>query len=695
MLITSREKSIIELIIKTSGKHTAASIALHLQVSARTIQRDLKSVEKILAEFDLQLSRNPDEGLVIEGKNEQVFRLIQHLKGSHPVDQTPQERKLLLLLALLHEDTYKLQTLAVELGVSITTLTAYLDEITQWMEEYNISVTRKRGVGIEIRGSETDKRHTLAGFFLKNFNEELIETLFLLEHGQSSEEKILHYFTGGYLLEIDRLASQTINSGTSRLADSDYIGLIIQVAITMQRTEAGFVIEEDNGHRGAITDEYSLLSTICEELHKVFGVSFTGNDISYLSKVLKGSKLQEADTVPYDSVVLGRLIKALIADVSSQLHADLTKDFSLYQGLLAHMEPSLFRLRQKMGLYNPLTEEIKTKYPVLFMAVKNSVEEQFQDIDFFPDDEIAFIVLHFGSALVLREEAVALRALVVCPTGIGTSKMLASRVKREISEIQTIDIKSIKEISQKENLTDYDIIISTVRLPFMDVDYILVSSLLNEEDIKTIRIYLRRNVRKLTKNHYYENSLEHRPASQTPKKGIAEIMQEIRDVQNSIDSILGHFRFYRIPEHKAHEEIMTEMVLQAERDGLLTDASGVMEGLKSRERKGGLGIPGTGIGLFHTRHESVHSLLFQIANLVEPIEIMGMDGKRMHLKNLLLMLAPETLSGREQEIISLVSTSLIENPESIMIFSSSNEESIRSKLETIFLDYIHNNLIKE
>ncbi|MDQ7862973.1 PRD domain-containing protein [Peribacillus frigoritolerans] len=151
-------------------------------------------------------------------------------------------------------------------------------------------------------------------------------------------------------------------------------------------------------------------------------VSFTIDDISYLAAILKGSKLHAADAVPYDSVLLGQLIRNLIKDVSAQLQIDLTKDFPLYQGLLAHMEPSLFRIKQEMGLYNPLTEDIKRKYPVLFLAVKTSLEKGFKEIKEFPEDEIAFIVLHFGSALVLREEEISIRALIVCPTGIGTSK---------------------------------------------------------------------------------------------------------------------------------------------------------------------------------------------------------------------------------------------------------------------------------
>ena len=88
-------------------------------------------------------------------------------------------------------------------------------------------------------------------------------------------------------------------------------------------------------------------------------------------------------------------------------------------------------------------------------------------------------------------------------------------------------------------------------------------------------------------------------------------------------------------------------------------------------------------------------LIFQIAHLDEPCLVKGMDGKDMHMKSLLLMLAPEELSVREQEIVSLISTSLIENNEAIMIFSSSNEEMIRTRLEAIFLNYLHTNLIRD
>ncbi|WHY86565.1 PRD domain-containing protein [Neobacillus novalis] len=696
MYITSREKAIIELIVKTSGNHTAASIAAYLNVSGRTIQRDLKAVEKILDSFALHLVRNINKGLMIEGKNEQIFRLIQYLMNIDPIDQTPQEKKLLLLISLVQEESFKIQTLANDLGVSITTLTIYLDEMTEWLRHFNVQITRKRGVGVDLNGSESNKRRALASYILLHFNEELMESLFLLENEKSFQEVILFYFRPDYLFAIYREVNTTFNHLQHRLAYSDYIGLIVHICITMQRTEGSFLLEEDADFLNEQTNEYNLIREICQRIESSFSVEFTKDDVHFLAAILKGSKLQAVDIVPYDSVVLSKRIKNVIEHVSSQLHVDLTKDFSLYQGLLAHMEPALYRIKQEMGLFNPLKEEIKRKYPFLFLAVKNSIEKYFIDIPDFPDDEIAFIVLHFGSALVMQEEDLSIKALVVCPTGIGTSKILASRIKKKIVGIGSIEIKSMKEMQQQNNFSSYDLIISTVKLPFTNLDYILVSPLLSEENIVTIRNFIRDNIETITENkNYLKPAPKKAQAASFTSVTLGELLQEIKDVYQSIQSVLNNFCVYRMPHLKGHNLILEEMVKLAEKNGLLIDSSDVLEAIEARERKGGLGIPNTGLALFHCRNKNVHELIFQASHLEQPILVKGMDGKNMYMKNVLLMLAPEELSIREQEIVSLISTSLIENHAAILIFSSANEEMIRTKLESVFLDYLHTNILKE
>jgi mannitol operon transcriptional antiterminator len=695
MFITSREKFIIDLIVKTAGKHTVHSLSAFLNVSVRTVQRDLKAVEKILNQFQLQLNRNTNDGLIIDGRNEHIFKLIQQLSDVHPTNETPEERKLQLLIKLLHEGTsFKTQVLARQLGVSITTLTAYLDDLTNWLNNFSITLTRKRGVGVELIGEEANRRKALANYFLVHFHEELMESLYLLQKGNQVKGKVLGYFPPHYLLKIDELVNNTIDRGQTRLADSDYLGLIVHICITVQRTEYNFVLQQEAEITTEFITEFQLMEQLCEDVKKALGVPISIDDIRFLTVILKGSKLQAAGSVDYDSIMLGQIIKNVIQHVSAQLHVDLSKDFSLFQGLLAHMEPSIFRLKQQMGLFNPLTGEIKKKYPFLFMAVKNSLQKEFTDIT-FPDDEIAFIVLHFGSALLMNEEQANIHAVVVCPTGIGTSKMLASRIQKEIVEINTVEIKSIKDF-ELANIHQYDVIISTVRLPFTDVDYILVTPLLSDEDIVTIRSFLQSNLQELTSRKQYLNPVSEKDVvSRKEKPNVKDVLQEIKDVQTSMEAILHNLRVYQKTNASNHYQVLTEMVEKLEQDHLVTDATQVMKQLQEREKKGGLGIPKTNMGLYHCRDASIKGLIFQVSHLDEPCMVKGMDGRDVPMKNLLLMLAPVNLSLREQEILSLISTSLIETDEAIMIFSSSNEAMIRKKIEDLFLEYLQNNLIKE
>ena len=46
-----------------------------------------------------------------------------------------------------------------------------------------------------------------------------------------------------------------------------------------------------------------------------------------------------------------------------------------------------------------------------------------------PDSEIAFIVLHFGGSLKSQSTQL-LHVLVVCSSGIGTSRLLATRLQQ-------------------------------------------------------------------------------------------------------------------------------------------------------------------------------------------------------------------------------------------------------------------------
>ncbi|MDN5710267.1 MAG: transcription antiterminator, partial [Planococcus sp. (in: firmicutes)] len=618
-------------------------------------------------------------------------RLMQKLAASSAPEATPEEKKLRLLVILMEEGAFfKKQVLSNQLGISTTTLTSYLDELGNWLRKFSVTLSRQRGVGVEVDGAEAHKRHALAAYFLIHFYEELIESLYYLQRGKTQDDKVLGYFNPDYLAGANKLVGEHISDEQIRLADSDYTGLVVHLALALQRTESGLLLEAQEP-AGEPNGEYHVIEAICEDLHARLGVALTERDIDFLAVVLKGSKIQASNVLYYDSVLLGKLVKNMIRDVSGQLGVDLTKDFSLYQGLLAHMEPLIFRLKQKLESFNPLTDEIKKKYPMLFLAVKQTLETEFDDLE-FSADEVAFIVLHFGSALLMNEERVQIDAVVVCPTGIGTSKMLASRIQKELPEIDTVKILSIHDF-QTANFQDYDLVISTIRLPVTDVDYLMVSPLLNDQDISHIENYLQHNIQKVTRNKQYLPADDLSEVGRKHRPDLRRLLLDIKQVQTGMEAILEHFGVVKM-RGTDYWRVLSDVLDGMESGGLL-DAQSTLRQLQDRETKGGLGIPGTNMALFHCRDASVSQLMFQVVHLDTPSAVKGMDGRDVQMTNLLLMLTPVELSEREQEIMSLISSSLIESEAAMMIFSSSNEGVIRGKLEELFYEYLQNNLMKE
>ncbi|MFB8733290.1 PRD domain-containing protein [Bacillus sp. SL00103] len=85
--------------------------------------------------------------------------------------------------------------------------------------------------------------------------------------------------------------------------------------------------------------------------------------------------------------------KKLIDFISNKTGYHLNENDSLYEGLVSHLEPPMNRLKEKMRIYNPLTQQTKKTTFCCLWRLKKESSVSFRDC--ISEDEIAFIVLHF------------------------------------------------------------------------------------------------------------------------------------------------------------------------------------------------------------------------------------------------------------------------------------------------------------
>ncbi|PGM59058.1 BglG family transcription antiterminator [Bacillus sp. AFS053548] len=686
MYISAREREIINLLLDHSNGINVQEIAVNLNVSSRTVQRELKGVESIASAHNLSLRKVLGVGMHIEGTPEQKNELqIAILKSGQ--EFTQKERQELILCSLLKEpESIKLSSLANDLHVTVATVSNDLNKVEEWLKDFDLDLIRKKGYGIALLGSERKKRKALGHLIAQQLNE--YEFLSVVEDEYESKNR----FSNG-LLEIIKLEKLTMIGKMIRdieqqlpysLADSAFMTFTIHLSLAIERIIQGEVVKMDQVvlEELSTTKEFNIASQIVNELEEVFKVNIPNAEKGYITMHLLGARQRQEknDWLEESSTEIVAGSKKLINYVSKELEINFEEDQALFEGLITHIEPAIYRIQKKLDANNPLASQIQEDYPAMFKIIQEGLKEALPKI-VFPTEEIAYLVLHFGSSQVIYDNSKEVRALVLCSSGIGSSKMLASRIKKEIKEITEIEVSSLANLRNIQ-IEQYDIILSTVEMPGFLKKYITVNPLLPKKESEQIRDEIRRNsltteatlLRKL-QNKKFQKQIK----IETPEL-IKQNLEVIHQYSETVLHILNTFETISLPFIPTSSILLLEVCKQANVRGLIGDYFEVTNQLSEREKTGGLGIPGTSIALYHCRSEYVMQPVFLSFLLHEPIVVKAMDHSSIKINTLLLLLAPVDLQTGQLEVLSTISSTIIEDEESTRIFTSNNYTDIYNKL---------------
>ncbi|MFJ5794278.1 BglG family transcription antiterminator [Bacillus atrophaeus] len=693
MYMTAREQKLMKHLLSQSRYVTVNEMAEAMQVSTRTIHRELKSIKPIMQRYNLTLDKQPGKGLKMVGSMEDKQKLLTDLSHEQH-EYSADERKLLILCSLLEsQEPIKLYTLAKDLQVTNATVSYDLDELEEWISPFGLTLIRKRGFGIQLMGPEDAKRKIVGNLIVNRLDIQMfLEAVELNIKGKTdTSEKMFGVVSKGELLKMERVLFRLKEKTAYALSDSSYIALVVHLTFAMERIQLGETIsmEAEELHTLKNTKEYSLALEIAGELEKAFGVTIPEAEVGYITIHLRSANRKYETEYKAQEIELEIALqtKRLIAFISEKIRMDLTENRSLYEGLIAHLEPAMNRIKEGMGIYNPMKEQIKRDYFLLYMAIEEGMEKSFPDMT-FSDDEIAYLVLHFGSALEIKKEEAKIKALIVCSSGIGSSKMLASRLKKELPEIQSFDMSSLIELKDRD-IGAYDMIVSTVPIPYENIDYIVVSPLLNEEDANQVKQHIKRKIPLILEK---KRRLDNSRCKETDIPDTLKTAEKMGRYLDSIQHVLKNFTVNNIDTKPDDEPLPHQMFRLLEAEGLIHDAKKAAVCLLEREKQGGLGIPETGMALYHLKNDEIVLPFFKIYDLSKPYVVNGMDGKPLSMSRVLVMMAPADLPAEGSEILSAISSAIIESKASMKAFQNEGEQALYQRLNMLFHAWMKENL---
>ncbi|MGE6256639.1 BglG family transcription antiterminator [Heyndrickxia sporothermodurans] len=681
MIVSARERLILHYLMEDINKEiTIKEIAELIDVSERTIHRDLKNIENILKPFQLKLLRRAGVGIKLAGDYNGLHQLKLAIQKQDYMEYTPDERLVIALCSLLDsKEPVKLLSLANDLGVTAATISNDLDKMEPFIQRYGLSLIRRRGYGIELIGTEESKRKAIRSLISDRFD--VPEFLKMVRESiqkkssntiDSISERLLGLVKKEKLLIIEKLVGHMNQQLPYPLADSSYVGLVVHLALAIERIQRGENISIRGEYLKELqeTKEFDIAREIAKYLEDEFQVVIPDQEIGYITMHLLGAKIRFTREigVQEDNVETAFIVNQLIKQVEDLSGVQLKGDQSLIEGLLAHLQPTLYRLKQNMRISNPLLEQVKKDYEDLFRIVKTAVSRVLPDLN-VPDEEIGYLVLHFGSTLNMKASLNKWKALIICSSGIGTSKMLATQIQNHIpsiTETKNISVFELKEM----NTEDYDLILSTIPIDGVTLDYLLVSPILTDEELEKVQQYIQLKGGKRGAGLYKEEKSASSYSIQY------DDFKEVIKESSLLISILDSLEVFCMEKHQEIEITLKEVCKKLSSIGHIGNAAKVVKALKKRQQLGGLGIPGTKLALFHARNEQVIQPAFHLIDLKSPQLLKSMDNKTIYAERILLLLAPEDACAEMLRITSYISALIIKSEESIHIFETATKSQL-------------------
>ena len=682
-----RTRDILKLLLQGNEFQTTAELGAKLSVSAKTISRQLPKVEELLVKVGLQLEKKSGAGIKVVGSEVKRYALAQRLKSVEKREYTPNERRSIIISHLLSSrEPIKLFVLSSAVHVTDSTISNDLDKLEDWFREQGLKLLRKPGLGVSLLGDERDLRRAIVRYIYEHVGEERLLNLMqdnLPDEPVAQVSKfLLELIDAGEWRRLEQMIRVTESELGYKLSDNAFIGLVVHLSLVLRRIKnhEAVRLEEETCARLRGSKEFSAAEKLAEKISAAFAVDVPRSEVCYITMHILGARSRYSSaslgTISMmDNFRLVTLARQIMKHAAKITGRDIEKNQSLLAGLVNHLAPTLSRLKMHMDIRNPLLGEIQQHYPELMTLTKKCVVEVEAEVGSpLPDSEIAYIAMHLGAALSDSEKFshAVHRVVVACPTGMGTSRLLASRLRANFPTLKIVDEIPILEInSDFIAAKDFEFIISTVPIPRASKPVVVVNAALIEEDKKKIEAELSRQNREFLGSM---GELEPRPP-------FPEGLRKMNSYGRAIHLLLKNYFYVR--ENIFNINDACALAGKIAGDDTQSRAE-ISKELLLREDKGSTLIIGRHMILLHCKCAAVKAAAFGILQLGAGFKYPD-DGEIV--RTAIVLLAPLDADEFTLETIGHIASVLLDRWGFIEILHEGDGSEIQHEVTKIFADF--------
>lgn len=483
MTTKKRRLNLIHILAQQTEYRTINYFSDALQVSKRTIRNDIDFIENRLENYDLEIKKIPNIGVFLKGSSFEKEKLVNDFESD--INGRYQDSYLriaeIVKILLLEEKTVTFQELSEELFVSTTILSRDFKLLKKFETNQAKIISDRNGTRFE--GTEYSRQKYIRDFFNMLVNQ---KNIYLNNIMFSNFLK--QYFSAEIVDTIFRIINELNNIIYTGIDNPYTRSILIFLVVILTRAIEGNHIKNDcnmlQQNNIELLANYPFTIELIELIKENLDIDFTDNEINYISFQLFIHRIEPTINSKYLSKIFHQDVSYLIDYISKGLGLKLDQDNKLYDSLTYHLIPLLYRVQSAVKIKNPLLEQIKKSYSKLFYLVWYGIQEIEGKYKIsLNEDEISFIVIHFQVAI--ERFHFKNKMYVVCASGLITSELIVSKIKKSLPASVEVEVLSIEELGNKSAI-DADFIISTIDLPNRYEPFLHVSPVLTEKELQQI-----------------------------------------------------------------------------------------------------------------------------------------------------------------------------------------------------------------
>lgn len=681
MELSERARSILAILAAGTNYVPAEKIAAEIGVSARTVTREMHGIERALMQYGITLLRRTGAGFMLAGDAAELRALRARLAANADMGRelSPEQRRSVLITRLLMADEpLKLFALARLLHVTDSTVSHDLDRVQPLLAEQGITLVRRPGLGVYVEGAERDIRSALVRIIHDRVDE--VELLALVADdgaegaASAADRALLGLVDWAQIRVIDDIVAAKTQGRD--IPDTARVGLVVHLALAVRRMQQNDAIVMDAGTLDELrrTEEFTAARMIASQLGTAFDLVVPEAEVGYITMHLLGARSAPLPigASRVDNFRLVQIAQSIMRLAAEKSGAPLLRSRTLLTGLVNHLAPALHRLKLHMDIRNPLLAQMETEHPELMELARYSAPMMEEEAGTpIPADEIAYIAMHLGAALTeAGGDRPIVRVLVACPTGLGTSRLLASRIRRTYEHIRVVgELSSLALTAQEVTQRGADFVVSTVPLPQLPVPVVVASVFLTASDRARIDAVL-------------AGCTPHHAMEQTERICFTAAMGEIHRLSGAIHDLLAGFRL------RADVRVQTLVQLADAAAQLLVSegTADIAAAFLRREEIAPTWVAPQMV-LLHTETAALRTPQFGVLRLAQPLPY-GADTVRTAL----VMLAPTENGMAAKQILGTVSAHIAERSTFTDLLAHGGVEEIRRELEYVFEEHFRERL---